>query len=190
MILKKAGLKTGKNERSKGGRKNEYIGLDNGDHLLNSNGNCNFEQKELILKYLKYFRYLTKYQLCEVLYNELLIQEEELFQKTQPKATDFGKEKVSGNCDEDPFADYVIAKEQKRLDEAITKAKKILDRRGELLKEAERELYSSTEIDDKIYRLNFLQGFSARNIAAVLPISKRTVYRKLDEIQKNLKETK
>lgn len=164
--------------------------MDHGDHLSNGYGNCNCEQKELILKYLKHFQYLTKYQTCEVLYNELLIQEEELFQKTQPKSTDFGKEKVIGNCKDDPFADYVIAKEQKRLDEAITKAKNLLDRRGELLKEAARELYASAEIDDKIYRLNFLQGFSASNIAAVLPISKRTVYRKINEIQKNLKETK
>lgn len=139
------------------------------------------------MQYIKHYKMLMKYQLAEVLYDNILTEQEELFQRTQPKAIDYDKERVAGGQPSNAYDEYIIAKEKKRLDERLKTAKKLLDQRRYLLDMAENDLLNSKDWYDIIYRLYYIRKLSVKQIERQLPYSRRQIYRIIDEIKQNFK---
>ena len=84
--------------------------------------------------YQEYWEYKTKYYDAQTKYDEVLSEKEQLFAKTQPKATNYDKEVVSGGTPNNTFDDYVIEKEKKKIDERLKEARSILEDRERLFK--------------------------------------------------------
>ena len=68
--------------------------------------------------YIEYHEYRDKYIIAQRKYDEVLSEKEHLFARTQPKATQYDKEVVSGGSPSNSFDEYLIAKEKKQIDES------------------------------------------------------------------------
>ena len=138
--------------------------------------------------YLDYALYLQKYQDAQLRLDRVLSEREELFGRTQPNATDYGKDRVSGTPDAAPFDAYLIAKEKTRIDERILEAQEILRDRENLLKMKERELRSSKDTHDRIYCMRVLDRWSAHRIAGRIGYSTAQIYRIIRIIEDRCKD--
>ena len=136
--------------------------------------------------YKEYWEYKTKYYDAQKKYDEVLSEKERLFARTQPKATQYDKEVVTGGSPSNTFDEYVIAKEKKQIDERLAEAKSILDDRERLLKLKEEELRHSKDWHDIIYVYYYIEKLSIRKIEKRIPFSKSDIYRKLETIKENL----
>ena len=138
--------------------------------------------------YVEYNQLRTKYILVQMQYDAILSEQEELFLRTQPTGVNFEKERVTGGDQANPFDAYLIAKEQKRIDERLSEIKSILDDRKELLDLKERELRASKDWNDIIFKYYYLDNLSITKIENRIPYSRVQIWRKLNEIKANLKE--
>lgn len=136
--------------------------------------------------YVEYDELKTKYYAARKKYDEVLTEKEELFARTQPQAVDFGKERVSGGSPASPFDEYLIAKEQKRIDERLNEAKGILDDRQKILSLKLDELKASKDWHDIIYKLYFIDCLSISKIERRIPYSRVQVWRIINIIKSNL----
>lgn len=136
--------------------------------------------------YIEYHEYKNKYYIAQKEYDNILSEKEELFVKTQPKATDYDKEKVSGGSPSNTFDNYLIIKEKKQLDERLKEARSILEDRIKLLKLKEEELKQSKEWLDIIYTCYFIDKLSIRKISKKIPFSTTEIFRKIKIIRKNI----
>lgn len=137
--------------------------------------------------YIEYHEYRNKYIVAQRKYDEVLSEKEQLFVRTQPKATQYDKEVVSGGSPSNSFDEYLIAKEKKQIDERLEEAKSILDDRERLLKLKEEELRHSKDWIDIIYVYYYIEKLSMRKIAKRIPFSTTEIYRKVEIIRKNIK---
>lgn len=137
--------------------------------------------------YVEYHQLKTKYVLVQSQYDAILTEQEELFARTQPTAVDFEKERVTGTNTSNPFDAYLIAKEQKRIDERLEEVKGILDDRKELLDMKERELRASKDWYDIIFKYYYLDNLSITKIENRIPYSRVQIWRKLNVIKDNIK---
>lgn len=137
--------------------------------------------------YEEYHEYKNKYYVAQKEYDKVLSEKEELFVKTQPKATDYDKERVSGGCPSNSFDNYLIIKEKKQLDLRLEEARSILEDRLRLLKLKEEELKHSKDWLDIIYTYYFIEKLSIRKIGKRIPFSSTEIFRKIKIIRKNLK---
>lgn len=136
--------------------------------------------------YAEYHEYKNKYYAAQKEYDKILSEKEELFVKTQPKATEYDKEKVSGGNTSNSFDDYLIIKEKKQLDERLEEARSILEDREKLLKLKEEELRSSKDWLDIIYTYYFVEKLTIRKIAKKIPFSTTAIFEKIKIIRKNV----
>ena len=137
--------------------------------------------------YIEYHEYRNKYYDAQRKYDKVLSEKESLFARTQPKATQYDKEVVSGGTPSNSFDEYVIAKENKQIDERLEEAKSILDDRERLLKLKEEELRHSKDWIDIIYVYYYIEKLSMRKIAKRIPFSTTEIYRKVEIIRKSIK---
>ena len=140
--------------------------------------------------YIIYEDFKNKYIETQKRYDEILREKERLFSKTQPASVDYDKERVSGGTASNPFDAYMIAKEEKHIDERLMEIRSILDDRGKLLKIKEKELRNSKALEDKIYRMRHLDRLKVYQIAKLLNYSEPQIYRILRKISKTLKDDK
>lgn len=136
--------------------------------------------------YKEFAEYQTKYYEAQKIYDAILGEKEILFLKTQPKATDYDKERVNGGTPSNAFDSYLIAKEKKKIDARLTEAISILEDRKRLYKLKEEELYHSKDWNDVIYKYYFIEKISIRKIAMRIPFSSTEIYRKIQTIRKNI----
>ena len=136
--------------------------------------------------YVEYHEYKNKYYAAQKEYDKILSEKEELFVKTQPKATEYDKEKVNGGCPSNSFDNYLITKEKKQLDERLEEARSILEDREKLFKLKEEELRYSKDWLDIIYTYYFLEKLSIRKIEKKIPFSSTEIFRKITIIRKNI----
>ena len=140
--------------------------------------------------YKEYWEYKTKYYDAQKNYDKVLSEKEHLFAKTQPKATQYDKEVVSGGSPSNTFDEYVIAKEKKQIDERLEEAKSILKDREKLLSLKEEELYASPDWHDKIFICKYLKNMSVNEIKYRMPYCRSQIYEILNIIRKNLSSDK
>ncbi len=137
--------------------------------------------------YAEYHALKAKYLNAQTQYDAILTEQEELFARTQPTGVKYDKERVTGGNPQNPFDEYITAKERKRIDERLKEVKGILDGRKELLTLKERELRASKEWNDTIYTYYFLDGLTITQLEARIPYSRVQIWRKLNKIKDNLK---
>lgn len=138
--------------------------------------------------YISYEEYKNKYYEAQKKYDEVLCEKESLFAITQPKATTYDKELVSGGNPSNTFDEYLIKKEAKQIDERLEEARSILKDRERLLKLKEEELKSSSHPYDKTYYNRCIKNKTPNQIAILIPCDRATVYRYMQEIERNLRK--
>lgn len=121
---------------------------------------------------------------------ELLNEKQGLFEMTQPKGIDTEKETVSGGKQNNLFDSYMIALEQSKIDERIAALQEILEAREKLLSEKLKELRESLFLEDKVYRMRYIDRMRVFKIARKLNYSEPQIYRILRRIQKTIKDDK
>lgn len=137
--------------------------------------------------YIQYAEYKLKYEETQKLYEEILSEKEELFQRTQPGAVNYDMERVRGGTASNKYDEYIEAKEKKRIDERLNEIKSILDERHSLLKQKEKELRKSADVRDKVYTMRILDHVRIYKIANTIHYSEAQIYRILHDINKSLK---
>lgn len=135
--------------------------------------------------YIEYEYYLQRLVETKRKYDALLQKKEELFEHTQPKGINTEKETVSGGTKESPFDTYLISLE--RIEERIVGIEGVLQKRKEMLAEIEDQLRRSVSIEDKVYRMRYLDRMRVFKIARKLNYSESNIYRILTQIQKTVK---
>lgn len=141
--------------------------------------------------YIDYEIYKCKYLEIQSKYNEILIEKENLFAKTQPNAIRYDKLQIEGGkLVGNGFDEYLIAKEEDKIDERLTEARQLLEDRERLLKLKEKELRASKDKLDQIYLMRFVDNKRPYAIARSLNYSESQIYRILDKIQKDLRSGK
>ena len=134
--------------------------------------------------YLDYEEYRAKYLMLQGIFNRVLLEKEELFSKALPSAIRYDKDPVQHQSDSNAFEDYAISLEEKKIDVRLKRLRELLDDREKLLEMKEKELLKSQDINDKIYRFRYIDGYSINKISRSLNYSRSQVYRILNEISK------
>lgn len=134
--------------------------------------------------YLEFEKYRDKFLNAQQMFNNILIEQEQLFTKTQPNAIQYDKEKVSGGGGGNILESYVISLEDRQIHEKLSMLRQLLDDREKLLRQKESELRQSTNKYDKIYVLKYLEGYSISRVADKLNYSKSQIYRMLGKMNK------
>jgi len=137
--------------------------------------------------YIEYEEYKNKYYEVQRKYNEILNEKEELFARTQPKATQISGEKTTGGKHENLFDEYLIQKERKNIDQRLEEVKSILEDRERLVRLKEQELRTSNNSYDKIYRCRYVDKLTIEKTARISNYSRSQVFNILKEIRKNMK---
>lgn len=136
--------------------------------------------------YPEYEALKAKYRRIQEQYDNVLTEHERLFTKTLPSAITYDKDTVMTSPSADMLANYVIAEEEKGIDDQIRKLRRLLKERRRLLMAKEEELRKSKNKSDMIYTLKFLDGLGVYKIANTLHYSVSQVYRTLEKIEKRL----
>lgn len=134
--------------------------------------------------YLEFEKYRDKFLSVQQIFNNVLIEQEQLFTRTQPNAIRYDKEKVSGGGGGNMLENYVISLEDRQIHEKLSMLRQLLDDREKLLRQKESELRQSTNKYDKIYVLKYLDGYSISRVADKLNYSKSQIYRMLGKMNK------
>ena len=138
--------------------------------------------------YIEYEDYKRQYKETQRQYNDILNEKEKLFQITQPQAVNTEKEKVMGGSPKNNFDQYLILKEQQRIDERLAEVKALLIDREQLLKLKRDELRQSQEPEDMVYRLRYIDRMRIEKIAKSIHYSEAQIYRILRLIRANVKD--
>lgn len=136
--------------------------------------------------YEEYHEYKIRYYEVQKKYNQILNEKEELFAKTQPKATNTTGEKTTGGKRVNAFDEYLIQKEKKNIDQRLEEVKSILDDRERLVKLKEQELRASTNPYDKIYKCRYIDRLTIEKTARISSYSRASVFNILKKIKKNI----
>lgn len=83
----------------------------------------------------------------------IIAEKEELFQRTQPQATNYDKERVTNSNEGYTFADYLAEKERKKIDTRLDDAKKNWNETATKFGMITGKLKSSLILQDKVYWL-------------------------------------
>lgn len=138
--------------------------------------------------YEEYEEFKRQYKETQRQYNDILNEKEKLFQITQPQAVNTEKEKVMGGSPKNNFDQYLILKEQQRIDERLEEVKALLMDREQLLKLKKEELRQSQEPEDMVYRLRYIERMRIEKIAKTIHYSEAQIYRILRIIRGNVKD--
>ena len=132
--------------------------------------------------YREYEAVQRSYQSAQQKLKEILDEQENLFEITQPTGINTEQEKVSGGDAKNAFDAYLVLKEQHCIDERLEEVKGLLAERADLLRRKEEELRASKRIEDRIYCKRFLNGERVSWIAVDVGYSESQVYRILAKI--------
>lgn len=137
--------------------------------------------------YVEYEQYKQKYQAAQRKYDKILSKKEKLFAMTQPKSTDFGKDKITGGKPKNLFAEYLVKLEENHIEEKLEVALSILTERKRLLDMKREELNQSNDWYDIIYRHRYIDNLSVEEIKLKIPYCRASIYKILNKIEKNIK---
>lgn len=138
--------------------------------------------------FLEYERAKIKYYKAQEWFEEALSEQERLLTKTMPSAITYGKPNVQSSPNGNVLDDYVIAKEEKRIDKKISRMRKLMDDREKILKVKEQELRKSHDKMDLVYVKLKIDGQSPEEISEALHYSKSQVYRMIGNIKSAIRK--
>lgn len=138
------------------------------------------------MHYLDYIRYKLKYSESQEAVNDILDEKTLIFQRTQPQSSISDGERVDGGTRINKTEEYVIALEQRHINERLAEAKALMMDRLDMLRQKETELRASTRKEDVIYVLKYLDGLNIKDITHQVSYSEAQVYRVLKIIRRNI----
>ena len=127
--------------------------------------------------FLEYEEYKSSYLETQRIFDSILREKEELYQRTQPQGTDYTKDKINTSNTGNAFESYIIAKDKRQIDQRLDEVRGILDDRERLLKLKLAELRASEVIEDRVYRMRFLDRWKIKRIALMTNYSEPQIYR-------------
>lgn len=134
--------------------------------------------------YISYVELKNKYLDAQQKFDEILVEKENLFSRTQPRSPNLDK---VGSCQTvNVFDAYLIAKEQARIDERLKEIRLILEDREKLLALKKNELFLSEYVTDKVFKMRYMEHYKIPHIINTLHLSRSQVYRILENIKKEL----
>lgn len=136
--------------------------------------------------YVEYHELERKYKQALKTYDDILTEQERLFNMTQPQAVTYEKDIVTGGEYISPYDSYIIKKEALGLDNLLKEAEQLIENRARLLGIKEKELRYSQEWTDIIYAYKYIDQYNVKQILLRTPLSRSHVYRVLTEIKENL----
>lgn len=119
-------------------------------------------------------------------YDKALEKKAEYYYSVLPGASDTSKELIKIECTNDKFLNYTIRIQE--IDSEIDVRKNLYGNLSYRLKLKEIELRNSKELLDKIYTYRYLDRYKVNKIARLVEYSRAQLYRKLDEIDKKVKD--
>lgn len=137
--------------------------------------------------YIEFVEYRNKYYEAQKVYESIVNENQELFSMTQPRATTFDNEKVTGGKEADSFNTYIIKKDERNITERLKEAKTILEARKMLVEMKEKELRTSSDKKDQIYVYRYLEKKKIKQIRNLVHYEEAQIFRILREIKENLK---
>jgi hypothetical protein len=139
-----------------------------------------------MMLYMEYERLKRKYLESQRIYDSIISEKESLFQRTQPKSVNSENERVNGSHQNNPFDDYLIVKEQNKIDERLAEAKSLMAERYELLKQKEVDLRKSKTPENQIYAYRYIDRMKVRKISWLINYSEPQIYRILRTIRRKI----
>ena len=117
-----------------------------------------------------------------------LIEKKDLLLNKMTNCTSQLKDVVSGGAANDKMSNYLIKREEldrqlEEIDQEIKILKKGVHQMDEILTNV-------SGIEEKIFRLYYIEGKTPRQISFILPCSEPTIYRKLRKIKEKVKNDK
>ena len=140
--------------------------------------------------YLEYEEYKLKYLETQKIFNSILMEQEELFTKTQPDAIKYDKDRVQSSPSNSQFDNYLIQKEKLRIDERLKEVKALIEERKFILKKKEEELRQSHDKFDIIYTWKYIDRMRVERIAKKMHYSVPQIYRYIRDIECAIKDDK
>ena len=134
--------------------------------------------------YPEYERCKAKYYAAQERFEAVLTEQERLFTKTLPKAITYDRDRVQTSPSDTVLINYVIAKDDKGIDNQLKKVKRIMLDRKKLLEVKEEELRKSPDVNDRVYVMRCLDGYGVNRIARILNYSKSHVYRIIEGFER------
>lgn len=119
-------------------------------------------------------------------YDKSLEKKAEYYYSVLPGANDTSKELIKTECTNDKFLNYTIRIQE--IDSEIDVRKNLYGNLSYRLKLKEIELRNSKELLDRIYTYRYLDRYKVNKIARLVEYSRAQLYRKLDEIDKKVKD--
>lgn len=119
-------------------------------------------------------------------FDKLVTEKERIFAKALPNAVRYDKENVQTSTNVNVQEEYVIALDEKQIDEKLEQARALLKDRTELLEMKKKKLFESQDLHDKVYRMRYVERFGIKKIARILYYSRTHIYRILDEIENDV----
>lgn len=135
-------------------------------------------------KYIEYERIKDRYNNFQALFAQILLEKERLLTKTLPNAIRYDRDPVITSVDGNPLEDYMIAVEDKGLEEKLNNYRQNLKDWGILLSIKETELRQSKLKHDRVYVLRIIEGYNIGKVARITNYSKSQIYRILKQIYK------
>jgi len=138
--------------------------------------------------FLEYERAKNKYSKAQMWLDDALTEQERLLTKTMPNAIRYDRVNVKSSPNGNVLDDYVIAKQEKKIDNKICRMRQLLADRERLLKLKEKELRASKDKLDQIYCMRYVDDKRIYLIAKTLNYSESQIYRILDKIQREIRK--
>lgn len=126
--------------------------------------------------YIFYEEIKNKFLDLEKSYENILAENEKIFQITQPKSPTFSDLKVQNNEAKNKFDTYLELKEKLCIEKRLEEARRLLKARSDILHSKEKELRSSGLIDDKVYCMWALDKKTIREISRAICYQKSRIY--------------
>ena len=119
-------------------------------------------------------------------YKMLCEQKEVLFDKTQPRAIDYSKDRVQNTHTTNPIEKYIIDLDRLTINERIKEAHSIVSDRQYLLQFIEADLQRSVDLLDKVYYYRYVRRQKLDWIRKMIGISESQTKRLYKAIKQSL----
>ena len=132
-----------------------------------------------------YYNQLSELRLAEERLNTLL-EKKKMLEARITKVTSTAKDIVtSGGIQSDKMTDYVIKCEE--IDKEIAEIEEEIDILKKGLSQMEKILKNISGIEERVFRLYYIENKNPTQISFIIPCARDTVYRYLRKINKKIK---
>jgi chromosome segregation ATPase len=132
-----------------------------------------------------YYNQLSELRLAEERLNTLL-EKKKMLEARITKVTSTAKEIVtSGGVQNDKMTDYVIKCEE--IDKEIAELEEEINLLKKGLSQMEKILKNISGIEERVFRLYYIENKNPTQISFIIPCARDTVYRYLRKINKKIK---